>query len=86
MKHLQLIVLIPKRTPLDSGPALAIQATDAFELIIYEGSNVEKLDSGEVRNTERAIWTRSPGAWLFGLVPSLWGRMMNKAFQLGTSA
>ena len=86
LKRLQLVVLVPHRSPVESGPVFAIQAVDTFDLITYERSDVEKLDCGEVLNTERAIWTRSPGAWLFGFIPGLWRRMMDRAFKLGASA
>ncbi|MHB8635528.1 MAG: HTTM domain-containing protein [Fimbriimonadaceae bacterium] len=81
-RRLRLTVGVPKRTPLDSGPALAIVATDAFSLVTYERGDVDDLDCGAVRNPVRAIWLRSPGAWVIGIVPGLWRHLVRSAFEL----
>ena len=79
LQRFRLSVRVPKRTRLEAGPALAIQATDAFSLVTYERAEVDTPEDSAGKSPQPAIWARSPGAWVFGVVPGLWRRLVNKA-------
>lgn len=68
----------PKFDVVDDGAAAAIRATDTFSLVSY----TEQSSGASSGDLARQIWTRSPGAWILGIVPGLWRRMFNQAFRL----
>ncbi len=90
LKRFQLTVHVPTGVDHDAPQALAIQATDPLGLVTYETGDSQELvaESGdhEYSSPIRAIWIRSIGAWVLGMVPGLWRRMVTVALTRGAKA
>lgn len=79
LRRLRLVVPVAA-TALEAGPALAVRATDPLSLVVYEP--IEGAAPPDARLARR-LYARSPGAWILGIVPGLWRRMVFRALQQG---
>lgn len=85
LQRFRLKVDLPVGTRLEVGSQAALAAADPMSLVSYsisESPNWRAATlSGSPRNPFRASLRRSPGAWLVGLVPGLWRRMLRHALE-----
>jgi hypothetical protein len=87
LKRFQICVQTPKGFDPESPPILAMKAMDPLELVSYEATNSNSLtatvEGTGVAKPERAIWKRSVGAWILGIVPGLWHKLVSRSIATG---
>ena len=83
LKKIRLNVSLPVGLTVKDGPALALQATDPFQLVSYrsgEGDDWAAADErGRQKNWALSSLSRSIGAWPLLLCPPLWKSILSRA-------
>jgi hypothetical protein len=83
LKRFQMTVFTPNAVDLQSPHAVAVRSTDPLGLITYTSNETEVLSAESngqpLANPKSAMWKRSIGAWILGIVPGLWRRLVNRA-------
>jgi hypothetical protein len=80
LKKFRVRVFLPAGTQLRPGPASALSAMDAFDLVEYQAGQVPKWHAMDAKRRERSPFRasalRTIGAWPIQLVPGLWKRLL----------
>jgi hypothetical protein len=76
-------VLYPAGSELEPAASAFLAAVDPFDLVAYEPSEGAKWAArradGSATGPVFASWSRSLGAWIIGVIPGLWRRLLERS-------
>lgn len=79
LKRFHIRIALPREAHLQTGPSLALEAMDPFELVEIVPGDSDRLSQSDLRK-----WCqRSVGTWYFAWIPGLWRRIVERAIGTG---